>query len=270
MTAVRLLALDIDGTLLRNDGQIASIDRKAIAKALNRGIAVTLATGRLTSSALPFATELALAQPLVCADGAVVYCPTTLAPLELNPLAAMSVAAFQAGLESRGLAVFLFTHEAVWGSGFDIGRFGFVSGFAPRVVAREDGEPHASEVIAVVGIGAESVVRAADGHFSGHPAAEGERAVFPLTGTGQFAVRFTPAGCTKATGLAFLAQRLGITAAQVAAVGDWHNDVPMLAWAGRSFAMGQAPEAVDRVAKHKLRATADTGGGIAEALATLL
>jgi hypothetical protein len=56
----------------------------------------------------------------------------------------------------------------------------------------------------------------------------------------------------------------------VAAVGDWYNDLGMFAYAGRSFAMGQAPEAIHQAATDRLVATSVDGGGIAEAIAALL
>ena len=48
--------------------------------------------------------------------------------------------------------------------------------------------------------------------------------------------------------------------------GDWFNDVPMFAWAGRSFAMGQSPHGVRSCATDVLEATSATGGGVAEAI----
>jgi hydroxymethylpyrimidine pyrophosphatase-like HAD family hydrolase len=56
-----------------------------------------------------------------------------------------------------------------------------------------------------------------------------------------------------------------VTAAEVVAVGDWLNDIPMLRRAGRSFAMAQAPHAVKAAATDILKASAHTGGGLAEA-----
>jgi hydroxymethylpyrimidine pyrophosphatase-like HAD family hydrolase len=53
---------------------------------------------------------------------------------------------------------------------------------------------------------------------------------------------------------------------ETAAVGDWHNDLPLLAWAGASFAMGHAPAEVAAAAGHRLIATSKRGGGVAEAL----
>lgn len=57
-----------------------------------------------------------------------------------------------------------------------------------------------------------------------------------------------PAGVTKASGLAQVAEWLGFDAADTLAVGDGHNDVEMLAWAGHGVAMGQAPDDVKAVA----------------------
>jgi hydroxymethylpyrimidine pyrophosphatase-like HAD family hydrolase len=63
-----------------------------------------------------------------------------------------------------------------------------------------------------------------------------------------------------------LAAQLGVARQDVCAVGDWYNDIPMFAWAGRSFAMGQSLRDVKKHATDELRATSDEGGGVAEAI----
>jgi predicted aconitase with swiveling domain len=72
-------------------------------------------------------------------------------------------------------------------------------------------------------------------------------------------------GATKGTGVEWIAERHGIRLEEVVAVGDWLNDIPMLKAAGRSFAMGQAPDAVKLAATDVLRSDSRTGGGILEA-----
>src|SRR5688572_14134450 len=79
----RLLALDLDGTLLRDDGRIDPRDRDAIRRARANGCTVTLATGRVTASTMHVALSLALDAPLVCADGRIVADPRSGASLEL-------------------------------------------------------------------------------------------------------------------------------------------------------------------------------------------
>jgi hydroxymethylpyrimidine pyrophosphatase-like HAD family hydrolase len=67
-----------------------------------------------------------------------------------------------------------------------------------------------------------------------------------------------------------LAERTGLPTTRIAVVGDWLNDLGMFRYAGRSFAMGQAPTVVKQAATDVLRSTSSAGGGIAEALAAIL
>jgi len=69
---VRLIALDIDGTLVGENLVIGPRTRAAIAEARRRGIVVSLVTGRMASSALEFARELDLSAPIVAQQGALI------------------------------------------------------------------------------------------------------------------------------------------------------------------------------------------------------
>ena len=75
--AIRLVALDLDGTILGADLQISEMVKVAVAKAQAQGVFVTLATGRAFRSALPFAEELALRTPLICYQGGLIQHPLT-------------------------------------------------------------------------------------------------------------------------------------------------------------------------------------------------
>jgi hydroxymethylpyrimidine pyrophosphatase-like HAD family hydrolase len=72
-------------------------------------------------------------------------------------------------------------------------------------------------------------------------------------------------GVDKGTAIDWVARHHGVTAAEVVAVGDWLNDIPMLRRAGRSFAMAQAPNVVKAAATDVLKANHTSGGGLAEA-----
>jgi hydroxymethylpyrimidine pyrophosphatase-like HAD family hydrolase len=271
---VRLIAVDVDGTLLRSDGTVAPEDRSAIAAALERGIAVTLATGRLSSSARPFARTLGLEVPLVCADGAVLFCPTRGVPLSQTPLAGPGLTSLLRCLDEEALAPFLFTHEAVCGAANDFDRFPFVAGWTPMRAPHDDLAVAAAAAglrapITAIGVGPELAVLRAQERLRGDAAIADEVAVFPIRTTDHWVVRLTPGGCSKATGLESVTEQLAISANEVATIGDWYNDVSMLEWAGVSFAMGQAPDEVKKAAKQSLRATAETGGAVAEAMAIL-
>lgn len=270
----RLIALDLDGTLLRRDGSIADEDRAAISAARARGVVVTLATGRLTSSTMPLAQALDLDAPLVCADGAVLFDPTRGVPLAQTSLATSAVTALFAHLHARSLAAFWFTHEAVCGEAEDVARFPFVAGWTPNFVPYPNHTTPLAPLpglppITAIGVGPEKDVLEVEDALRADPAVAGEVITFPIRTTDHWVVRLTPDGCTKAVGLARLTRDLGITAAEVVAIGDWYNDLPMLAWAGQSFAMGHAPPEVQAAARAVLEATVETGGAVAEALSRL-
>jgi hydroxymethylpyrimidine pyrophosphatase-like HAD family hydrolase len=72
-------------------------------------------------------------------------------------------------------------------------------------------------------------------------------------------------GVDKGTAIEWLALHYGVGLDDVVAVGDWLNDVPMLARAGLSYAMAQAPDEVKSAAKEVLEADIWAGGGVAEA-----
>lgn len=78
---VKLICLDMDGTLLDDDLKISGPNREAIDLARQRGIAVTIATGRMFASALIYARELAIDIPLITMNGAMIKHPRTEAKL---------------------------------------------------------------------------------------------------------------------------------------------------------------------------------------------
>jgi hydroxymethylpyrimidine pyrophosphatase-like HAD family hydrolase len=120
-------------------------------------------------------------------------------------------------------------------------------------------------------VGDEPAARALRDRFTPHDLDDGvETDVFALGESDRWAVRLTPAGSSKAVALERIALGLGLGPGQVAVIGDWYNDIAMLRWARRSYAMGQAPEPVAEAARHRLRATARTGGGVAEAVEHIL
>jgi len=270
----RLLAIDLDGTLLRDDGLIDPRDSAAIAHARARGIAVTLATGRMPFRTLPFARALGLVDPLLCADGVVTVLPTTgavrtLATLSLATRAGLLELAEQTALPllvlSPDAVLGLKEHEAIAGQ---LG--GWSNHFEPLVQLNEILDPQRAIVTAFLLGSTEQIARAAARYARSTPPGRDQADVLRVGALGEDTLRVIPPGVDKSTALSQLAHSLGIGRAEVAAVGDWYNDLPMLRWAHWSFAMGHAPEPIVQAARRKLRATAATGGAIAELVAELL
>ena len=270
-----LLAVDMDGTLLRDDKTIAPEDAAAVLAARAHGIEVTIATGRLTTGALPAARELRLVAPLVCADGAVLIDPLQGTVLERRSIVAEQAERALDAIVGHGLVPYVFLADEIHCESSGEQHRAFVETWTREVVVhgslsaagawREPGR-----VAMTLGIGAEDWVLRAAEHLRGAHAGVLDTVHFNLMGAEVWAVRSLPGGCDKGVMLAQLAGRLGVPPSRVAAVGDWYNDVGMFRYAGHSFAMGHAPAAVRHAATRVLQATSRLGGGVAEAIALLI
>jgi len=270
-----LLAVDMDGTLLRDDKTISEVDAAAIRAAAGRGIAVTIATGRLTTGALPTARALGLSVPLICADGGLLIDSATGAALERRSIATPHARAALSVIASHGLAPFVFLADAIHCDGAGERYRTVVDTWSQQIVVHgELGTAEAWQgpegVAVTAGVGPRDGVERAARELQRDHAENLDTVHFAMAGLTRWAVRSLPRGCDKGEMLARLAERLTIPRARVAAVGDWFNDLGMFAYAGRSFAMGQAPDVVHQAATDRMRATSATGGGIAEAIEALL
>jgi HAD superfamily hydrolase (TIGR01484 family) len=270
-----LLALDLDGTLLRDDKTIAPEDAAAIREATTRGMVITIATGRLASGALPIARRLRLTTPLICADGGLLVDPRTGAVLDRRVIAALDATAIVEALAAHGLAPFVFLADAIHCGADGEKHRGLVDTWSKNIVVHGSmGEISAwrtTEGVAVtVGLGDRPLVERASAHLRETYPGTLDTVCFGMSEKSVWAVRSLPHGCDKGEMLGRLAGRLGVSRERVAVVGDWLNDLGMFAIAGQSFAMAQAPEIVKRAATCTLGASSVTGGGVAEAIAALL
>ncbi len=265
----RLLALDVDGTLIRRDGVIDPRDLTAIAELRRRDVHVSLVTGRLYAGTRPPALELGLTGPLVCADGAQIVSLSEDRELSYTGICAETLEQLHDVLAPRGLSVFPFFDDTVvldhQGAFFEP----YLRTWTPNVQQVDSAlahscwqDPRGLSVLVVIGPretitevfgeltdGALDILR-----FDMGP----EKAMSSLI--------LHARGVSKAKGLETVAEHYGCRMDEVVAVGDWLNDRSMLEAAGLSFAMGHAPELVKQSAKEQLSADAETGGGVAEAI----
>jgi Cof subfamily protein (haloacid dehalogenase superfamily) len=244
----RLVALDIDGTLLRSDRTLSLRTRQAVARARAVGARVVLVTGRRHPSARRVADELGEALPLVVHNGALVVEEGRI--IRCRPLARdVAARAIEAG-RARGAEPVV--HCGRRGEGWLlvdararprglVGHYLERAGAEVRRVA-DLGEALAhEEPIQVMFGGArdemEALLQALAALLGG--TARLERTVYPATGLAL--VDVLDPGVGKAEALAFLQGRWGITAAETLAIGDNWNDRSMLEAAGRGLLMGNAP-----------------------------
>jgi len=249
---IGLVALDIDGTLVGNDLTIGPDTRAAIHAARQRGVLVSLVTGRMVSSAMRFARELDLDTPLVGYQGALIRempAPGATRPGKLlihTPLSAEVAREVVVWARAQGLDPHLNHLE--------------------RFIVRAD-DPRADEYTTFMG----SPPRLEDDLVASirHPVTKvmcaGEpplpTVVAPLA-RARFAgkadvmvshphfVEFVAPGVSKGRAVRWLARRLGVPLGAILAIGDQWNDIEMLAEVGHGAAMPTAPAEVRAVARY--------------------
>jgi len=256
----RLLALDLDGTVMGKDLRITDAVRAAVAAAQAGGAYVTLATGRVFRSALPFAQQLGLREPLICAQGALIRHPLTREILYHEPLPGAVAAEAITLLQAAGVCVIAYIDE----------RLGIVQddeGFASFV--RRWGRPDPAHVFVARDLA--ELARATPPtkvmFFGDPPIVEREIARLAAHFSSSLGIvrsdvtlgELTALGLSKGRALATLARHLRVAREDVIAIGDEENDVPMLRWAGLGLAMGNAPASVQRHAKAVIPSVGDDG-----------
>ncbi|MBI2388763.1 MAG: HAD family phosphatase [Deltaproteobacteria bacterium] len=269
----RLIALDLDGTLLRHDGTIHPRDVDAIRRARARGVYVTLATGRLVGGTLAHARTLELDGAMICGDGATLASAITGEVIDARTVDATTAEGLVGTLREHGLVPFVFSHGEIHADESAREYDGWVRIWSEHIhyhaeLIGTDAWRGEATVAMTLGIGAFEAVLTAHVELDRRWGAHVLNTRFGF-GERHMIRSFRPE-CSKGWALARLAERVSIAREDCAAVGDWYNDVSMFEWAGRSFVMDGAPDDVRGAATDRLTSRAGEGGGVAEAIDALL
>ena len=250
---VRLIALDIDGTLVGENLVIGPRTRAAIAEARRRGIVVSLVTGRMASSALEFSRELDLSAPIVAQQGALIRAMPAAGSDQvgrllyhryLRPEVTADVVRWCA---ENGLTPhFNYLEWMIVGEQESrIDEYRLFVGDRLRIVPDIGARAAARPVTKVVAIGEGEhtldVLEAGRGYFAG-------RAEVTLSHP-RF-LEFLAPGVSKGRAVRWLARRIGVPLGQALAVGDQYNDLEMISEVGHGIAMPSAPAAVLAAARY--------------------
>ena len=259
---IRLLALDIDGTLVGHDFQLSERTIAAIQGAVRLGVRVSLATGRTPSSAVTYANRLGLVEPIIGHQGGLVRAmPARREPWD--PERQRFTGRVGRVLHQQGLAAAVVREVLVWCR---------EHGLDPHLNDRErfivwDQDPRFEDYSAFLGRAAvvvpdleaavdhpmSKVISSADpplpmelypiakAHFAGRADATLSHPRF---------LEFVAPGVSKGRAVAWLANRAAIPMSQVMTIGDAFNDIEMIADAGHGTAMATAPAEVRMAARY--------------------
>lgn len=256
---MRLLATDLDGTLLRSDGNVSERTRRALRRTRAAGVTVVLVTARPPATLRLLAREAAVSGLAICANGAIVYDLDHDAVVRHTPLLAETMRRLVLALRSATPGVCFgfvrgtgFACEPAYRRGARVSDHGetllatAVLGDALALCA----EPATKLIVRHETLGADALLAQVRGlGIDG----------FEATHSGAPFVEIAAPGVTKAWALAALCAELGIPSEEVVAFGDAPNDLPLLRWAGHGVAVANAHPAVLAAADEVAPSNEDDG-----------
>jgi len=233
MTLPKLIAIDLDGTVLDSRGRISDRTKAAIAAVRKAGSRVVIVTFRAYRSSKPYAAELGLHVPLICINGALVKDASDDRVLEEFPVPSDAArAAVEYGI-TKGFDACLFVGECYVGSADVIRKFG--DGWEHQWIRRDDLRDALDRPTLMVRF------------FGDHRFEEARRDLAHL-GLEEvddwlgdvFELTLMRKGVSKQFALERFSADLGVAREEVMAIGDGALDAGMIAWAGRGVAMANA------------------------------
>ncbi len=240
----KLVAIDLDGTAVNKDGLIIPSAREAIARAMAKGMMVTLATGRMYRPSNRFAQELGLSAPLICYQGALIREPHEKKILWHKPLPLTLAKEVVEQVRKIGVHKYVFINDEMyveeihekdeWYASRNFVKLNLVKDLF-QVLRYQPTE------IAARGT-AEEIDRVA-AHLKSY---FGDR--LTVTEVHSMFCEIGSPESGKGNALKYLAGVLGIAQEETVAIGDGPNDVSMFKWAGLAIALGDAPEEVKAAA----------------------
>jgi Cof subfamily protein (haloacid dehalogenase superfamily) len=266
VTIPRLIATDLDGTLLNRDGVISPRTVAALRSCVQAGVDVVFVTGRPPRTVGPLAAAAGVEVTVICSNGTLIADPdtgdVTVAYEFASDDARQVVEQLRPVLPDAGFA--LESGRELWHD--EAFRPGKVGGGARSHLVRPFDRVWA-QADRIVKILARSPILTADQIAAA--AASALRVPVEVSHSGANGlVEIAPGGATKGAALARLCAARGINAQEVVAFGDMPNDLPMLRWAGVSYAVANAHPDVLAVATRK--AGAHDQDGVAMVLEELL
>ena len=252
---LKMIVIDIDGTLLSPEGRITARSLETVQAAQQAGIAITLATARRYSNTAPIANELGLNTPLILYDGAIIIQHPQKAILHNHLLSA------NVGQQAVDIVIrhniqpvvhpFKGTEEEIWTgpSAFDNP---WVNTYFASALVKVHRMPFEAlcaghpDPIRVVAFASEEIIHAL------LPEVTALECSWTITKRGNYGsaeLAIMNPSCSKASGVIELARYLNIPLEQIMAIGDNNNDIEMVRTVGWGVAMGQASEAVKAAAR---------------------
>lgn len=237
---IRLIAIDLDDTLLGDDLKISERTKEVIGECIARGIAVTISTGRMLRTALPFIQELEIKAPVITYNGALVAEPVSGNILHHSPLPVECAREVVLAARRRQLPLNVYIGEELYVELITCDVEAYSRKYnIPLTITDDLLLSLNKEPTKLLAIGSPGILL------------DFERELREEFGHGLHITRSKPqyseimkAGVSKGQGLAFLSRYLRVPRGEIMAIGDSYNDIEMLEFAGLAVAVANASDHV--------------------------
>ncbi len=256
---IKLIACDVDGTLLGKKLVLSGRLKSVVKEAGERGVAFCIATGRMFSSALPFAQELGLSTPLIAYNGALVKNAATHELYDANPLDIEVAGEILALCEKKGWYIQKYLNDRLYVAEVtEAGR-----AYAVRTNVEINPEGGAFYRLATAPHKLMMIAEPEESLLIKKELAEvfGER--LAITSSNPRFIELVQPGVNKGTALAHLAAKLSLRPAEIMAIGDAHNDLEMVKFAGIGVAVANAAPELKEAARFVSAACEEDGAALA-------
>ena len=256
---IRLIATDLDGTLLNPSADLTSRTLRALRAAMAVGCGVALSSGRMLEATMPYARQIGVNAPMLLYNGAMIYDPAAAKALLAQRIPWETALRIVELAERSGYYIQLYPGEGYYCSEIvehtrAYARSVRVEPISAHMPMAEwlRRNPAGMQKLLVIDTpeGADRAQALLSEAFSGEVCLLKSRPHF---------LEITPAGVDKGRALGWLAEYLGLQRDEVMAFGDGENDMPMLETAGEGYAMANACAQALACAPHTAPSNAEDG-----------
>ncbi len=249
----KLVAIDLDGTLLDPDLNISSRNLEVIKAAIEKDVIITLSTGRMFAAALPFATQLQLDVPLITCNGASVICAQTKKIYYEKSLPNELILSVLKQAKAHHLEVSLYTTDDIYVE--DLAHNAHIHERMDHAQVKKANLSAIAKRLPVIKIlfsSSDLHMHAEEFYFE-----FGQKCTFYFSLP--WFVEIVAKGVNKGEALKEVANKFNIDQKEIIAIGDNFNDLSMIEYAGLGVAMGNAPDDLKSQADYVTHSYDDDG-----------
>lgn len=255
MQQYKMIVADLDDTLLNDNLQVSAENKEAIRKAQNLGLIFTIATGRMFQSAQVIAREMGVTGHIISYQGALVKTVETEEVLvEQSVPFDLAADVLKEGY-AAGVHINLYLNDQLYVDTVTPEGIGYVQ-------QSDVGMNPVGNLIDFLDTSPTKILFIAEPDLLDdlqHRLQEKYGSALYITKSKPFYLEFLHPQATKGHALKLLAEKLSIDREAIIAFGDSYNDIEMLEYAGMGVAMGNAPEAIKKIADQVTASNDESG-----------